>query len=105
MNRYLIAALYVMAGCAVTIPLKAQNGGETLRGERCRLVITNAVKIVSVYLEEEEQCQHENEILQDAASLLFANISSEDYFCGKTFFLHTGALCRIIPSIRAPEKE
>lgn len=94
-----------MAGCAVTIPLKAQNGGETLRGERCRLVITNAVKIVSVYLEEEEQCQHENQILQDAASLPFANISSEDYFCGKTFSLHAGCLCRIIPSIRAPERE
>ena len=47
MNRYLIAALYVMAGCAVTIPLKAQGCGESLRGERCRLIITNTVKVVS----------------------------------------------------------
>ena len=57
MNRYLIAALYVMAGCAVTIPLKAQGCGESLRGERCRLIITNTVKVVSVYLEEEEEEQ------------------------------------------------
>ena len=58
MNRYLIAALYVMAGCAVTIPLKGSGGcGESLRGERCRLIITNTVKVVSVYLEEEEEEQ------------------------------------------------
>ena len=57
MNRYLIAALYVMAGCAVTIPLKAQPNGELLRGERCRLIITHTVKIVSVYIGQEEEEQ------------------------------------------------
>ena len=62
MNRYLIAALYVMAGCAVTIPLKAQGCGESLRGERCRLIITNTVKVVSVYLEEEDRVKEFEEI-------------------------------------------
>ena len=56
-NRYLIAALYVMAGCAVAVPLKAQTGAEALTGERCRLVITHTVKVVSVYLEEERSQQ------------------------------------------------
>lgn len=49
MNRYLIAALYVMAGCVVTVPLKVQGNSEPLRGERCRLIITTAVKTVSEY--------------------------------------------------------
>ena len=54
MNRYLIAALYVMAGCAVTIPLKVQGSPEPLRGERCRLIITTTVKVISQYVGEEE---------------------------------------------------
>ena len=44
MNRYLIAALYVMAGCVVAVPLKVQGSPEPLRGERCRLVITAGVE-------------------------------------------------------------
>lgn len=54
MNRYLIAALYVMAGCVVAVPLKAQGNAEPLRGERCRLVLTATVKVVSNYIESEE---------------------------------------------------
>ena len=55
MNRYLLAALYVMAGCAVSVPLKAQQHGELLKVERCRLVITHTVKVVSVCLDEETE--------------------------------------------------
>lgn len=54
MNRYLIAALYVMAGCVVTVPLKAQGNVEPLRGERYRLIITSTVKVLSNYVENEE---------------------------------------------------
>ena len=97
MNRYLIAALYVMAGCAVTIPLKAQGCGESLRGERCRLIITNTVKVVSVYLEEEEEEQ------------VFCSGLPPDYFLAddftfdKTVRVNIGSLCRIAHKIRAPE--
>ena len=55
MNRYLIAALYVMAGCVVAVPLKVQGSPEPLRGERCRLVITAAVKVVSEYVTDQEE--------------------------------------------------
>lgn len=55
MNRYLIAALYVMAGCVVAVPLKVQGSPEPLRGERCRLVITATVKVVSQYVTDQEE--------------------------------------------------
>ena len=55
MNRYLIAALYVMAGCVVAVPLKVQGSPEPLRGERCRLVITATVKVVSEYVTDQEE--------------------------------------------------
>lgn len=54
MNKYLIAALYVMAGCVVTVPLKAQGNTEPLRGERYRLVLTTTVKVVSCCIENED---------------------------------------------------
>ena len=54
MNRYLIAALYVMAGCVVTVPLKVQGNPEPLRGERCRLIVTTTVKTVSEYVGDQE---------------------------------------------------
>lgn len=54
MNRYFIAALYVMAGCVVTVPLKVQGNPEPLKGERCRLIITTTVKAVSAYVDEQD---------------------------------------------------
>lgn len=55
MNKYLIAALYVMAGCVVAVPLKVQGSPEPLRGERCRLVITSTVKVVSEYVTDQDE--------------------------------------------------
>ena len=86
MNRYLIAALYVMAGCAVTIPLKAQGCGESLRGERCRLIITNTVKVVSVYFQ-----------------IPVVEALADDFTFDKTVRVNIGSLCRIAHKIRAPE--
>ena len=91
MNRYLIAALYVMAGCAVTIPLKAQGCGESLRGERCRLIITNTVKVVSVYLP------------PDYFQIPVVEALADDFTFDKTVRVNIGSLCRIAHKIRAPE--
>ena len=41
-NRYLIAALYVMAGCAVTVPLKTQV--ESVSVECCRMFVSQTVR-------------------------------------------------------------
>lgn len=102
MNRYLIAALYVMAGCAVAVPSKAQTGSELLTGERCRLVITHTVKVVSVYLEDDFSQQascvlppdffHFAEIFSAASGDSFSRAE-----CSKI-----GTLCRISHRIRAP---
>ncbi len=54
-NRYLITALYVMAGCVVTIPLKAQEYSEPLKGERCRLIVSNTVKAISICIDRKVQ--------------------------------------------------
>ncbi|MDL2283007.1 hypothetical protein LJB94_00645 [Odoribacter sp. OttesenSCG-928-G04] len=55
MNRYLIAALYVMAGSVVALPLKVQGNPEPFRGERCRLTVATTIKITSDTTEEGEQ--------------------------------------------------
>ena len=96
MNRYLIAALYVMAGCAVTIPLKAQGCGESLRGERCRLIITNTVKVVSVYLEEEEEEQvFCSGLPPDYFQIPVVEALADDFTFDKTVRVNIGSLCRI----------
>lgn len=64
MNKYLIAALYVMAGCVAAVPLKAQGNAEPLRGERCRLVLTATVKMAVGYAESE----HAEAICLDAVA-------------------------------------
>lgn len=75
MNRYLIAALYVMAGCVVAVPLKAQGNTEPLRGDRYRLIITSTVKVLSHYVENEE-----NEHLTFSLSPDF-NWPAESFYC------------------------
>ena len=100
MNRYLIAALYVMAGCAVTIPLKAQGCGESLRGERCRLIITNTVKVVSVYLEEEEEEQvFCSGLPPDYFQIPVVEALADDFTFDKTVRVNIGSLCRIAPEV------
>lgn len=102
MNRYLIAALYVMAGCAVAVPLKAQTGSEPLTGERCRLIITHTVKVVSVYLEEDCSQQASCVLPPDFFhfSEIFSN-ASEDTF-DRTECSKKSSLCLIAHRIRAP---
>ncbi|CCZ08333.1 MULTISPECIES: hypothetical protein [Culturomica] len=80
MNRYLIAALYVMAGCVVTVPLKVQGNPEPLRGERCRLIVTTTVKTVSEYVGDQEAEQ----LVFDLAPEYFW---SPDIAVHKTIFL------------------
>ncbi|MEG0796051.1 MAG: hypothetical protein RR397_06045 [Odoribacter sp.] len=104
MNRYLIAALYVMAGCAVTIPLKAQGCSEPLRGERCRLVITNTVKVVSIYLEENDEQQAFCGLLSDYFHFPKLSFTKIDFPFNKNIAGMPGPLCRTSHQIRAPEK-
>ncbi len=103
MNRYLIAALYVMAGCAVTIPLKAQQNGELLRGERCRLVITDTVKAVSVCLEQEEKAQKACRLSADNRLFAEAGADRIQKAYERSIRVHSGSLCRTSHKIRAPE--
>lgn len=104
MNRYLIAALYVMAGCAVTIPLKAQGNAESFRGERCRLVITNTVKVVSVYIEETTKEQiYTNSLLPDYFHFPKLYIYLDNFSLDTTVWVKNGSLCPTSHKIRAPE--
>lgn len=58
MNRYLIAALYVMAGCVVAVPLKVQDKPVSLK-ESCRYpVITNTIKAVTACIEKKAVANH-----------------------------------------------
>lgn len=103
MNRYLIAALYVMAGCAVTVPLKAQPNGELLRGDRCRLVITDTVKVVSACLEQEEKAQKSCRLSRDTMLFAGAETNRTQKAYERRTRVHSGSLCRTSHKIRAPE--
>lgn len=48
MNRYIITVLYVMAGCAVSVPLNAQHGTELFRGEHLRIIVSESVDGITI---------------------------------------------------------
>lgn len=102
MNRYLIAALYVMAGCAVAVPIKAQTGAEPLMGERCRLVITHTVKVVAVYLDEDRSQQMACVLPPDFFHFaeVFSVVSNDTF--NRTECPKIGILCLTSHRIRAP---
>lgn len=103
MNRYLIAALYVMAGCVVAVPLKAQAGPDSLKGERGRLVINTAVRIVSVCLEESASEQRNSSVIAKEEYIPGFEIYKKDFSVKKSNWPASGPLCRIFHKIRAPE--
>lgn len=49
MNRYLIAALYVMAGCVVAVPLKVEGNSMPSERSAYRLLVNDTVKVISAY--------------------------------------------------------
>lgn len=96
MNRYLLAALYVMAGCVVTIPLKAQESIGILKADRCKPVITNTLKVTAVYLEEREN---------ECDTLMGQSFGCECFpiRCAYATGVEIGNLCHVTHKIRAPE--
>ena len=103
MNRYLLAALYVMAGCAVTVPLKAQANGEVMKSERCRLVVTVTVKMVTVCLDEEGQQSDFFVLPPDYWQYPFVKGDKRDFSFDRMNRIYSGSLCRTSHKIRAPE--
>lgn len=95
MNRYLLTALYVMAGCVVAIPLKAQESTGVLKADKCRPVIASTLKNVAIYWEEsEEKCE-----------LSIGQLSLSECFlvsCEYTIGIQLGTLCYVTHKIRAP---
>lgn len=51
MNKYLLAALYVVAGCVVTIPSGGRNESVPVGRDSYRLLISSTQKIITVALE------------------------------------------------------
>lgn len=103
MNRYLIAALYVMAGCVVAVPLKVQGSPESLKGERCRLVVTNAVKVVSAYMESKDTEQMPCVLASGCFSVPEVWFSNIDFSFDTSVPIRIGTLCYSSHKIRAPE--
>ena len=47
MNKYLIAALYVVAGCVATLPINVRGGNVSVRTDCYRLLVSSTEKVVT----------------------------------------------------------
>lgn len=53
MNKYLIAALYVVAGCVATLPINVRGGNVSVRTDCYRLLVSSTEKIITVSTEKD----------------------------------------------------
>lgn len=51
MNKYLIAALYVVAGCVATLPINVRGGNVSVRTDCYRLLVSSTEKVITVSTE------------------------------------------------------
>ena len=51
MNKYLIAALYVVAGCVATLPINVRGGNVSVRTDCYRLLVSSTEKVITVATE------------------------------------------------------
>lgn len=106
MNRYLIAALYVMAGCVVAVPLKQQGNILPSEREGYGVVISNATKVISFCLD--KKTDHPVPVLEADINAYFSleniNYACEGAFRSLSFSLAETEMLETHP-IRAPETE
>ena len=100
-NRYLIAALYVMAGCAIMVPQKAQGEGAVV--ERCRVIITQTVRTLAVSVEQSEKKQIHRTLSAQKNSIQVCGDLQTIFFISSPARIELGTLCRTAHKIRAPE--
>ena len=51
MNKYLIAALYVVAGCVATLPINVRGGNVSVRTDCYRLLVSSTEKVITISTE------------------------------------------------------
>ncbi len=102
MNKYLIAALYVMAGCVVAVPLKVQGNSEPLRVERYRLILTSSVKIISSYVDDQEQEAVSWDGISDYRCMSGMIVAENPFSFVYPFNEKIGVACYTSHKIRAP---
>ena len=51
MNKYLIAALYVVAGCVATLPINVRGGNVSVGTDCYRLLVSSTEKVITVSAE------------------------------------------------------
>ena len=51
MNKYLIAALYVVAGCVATLPINVRGGNVSVKTDCYRLLVSSTEKVITVATE------------------------------------------------------
>ena len=51
MNKYLIAAFYVVAGCVATLPINVRGGNVSVRTDCYRLLVSSTEKVITVSTE------------------------------------------------------
>ncbi len=101
MNRRIIAALYIMAGYAVAVPLEAQTKPESLKAECFRPTITSTIKIIEEYIEEasvQDVCGQ----FSDSISFQKCNAISNISFPNRDYRVFGQTLCCTSRKIRAP---
>lgn len=104
MNRYLIAALYVMAGCVVAIPLKVQSNPLSVDRSAYRLIISDTVKVVSSCAEVRDDQYMPCGVLPDELYFPEISIQSKCFSLSRVILSGITTFFSSSNPIRAPEK-
>ena len=82
MNKYLIAALYVVAGCVATLPINVRGGNVSVRTDCYRLLVSSTEKVITVSTEKR---------------------STEDFDYGDFVKVYTTYSSVVLPGWKVPE--
>lgn len=100
MNRYLIAAIYVMAGCVVTIPSGVCRGSIPVGTDSYRLLISANEK-GSVHVDKKMADEFFKVLVENHNFPTSENTSENDFFSDPVYSVHSTTGVKANP-IRAP---
>lgn len=104
MNRYLLAALYVMAGCVVGVPLKAQGTALTAERGGYRWVMSDTVKVIPISIDVKKSDHSSCDFICEYQDFREVVTGSKKITSSKEILSEKNTDFQISNPIRAPEQ-